>query len=630
MAELSRWGSNFAPYAPRVTPCAPHRSLLARRHGSSRSPFSACSLHRALPQIDPFLFLDFFSADLVAGETPPGNAHPHRGFETVTFVLEGEMGYRDSLGNKGVLATDSVEWMTAGSGIVHDGHRDHEFARARRSHHRHPAVGEPAGPLEDDLTARPLSAARDLSVHPHPRRAGAGVGRFGPRMHLPVDVKVPVTFLDYTLEAGASVTVPVPAGWNAFAQVCAGTLTGIPAGALVHFTGDGALTLTAGPDGVRTIVGLGEPIGEPVVAGGPFVMNTGRRSSRPLPITAPDAWAGCRTDPSTHHSQPIRGVLVQLPLIQVDAFAPTVFSGNPAAVVRLGPTLLPDHTLQQIAAGNNLSETAFVTTTERPGVFGLRWFTPTVEVDLCGHATLAAGSVVLDEEGLATVGFETRSGPLHVSRDGTDFAMDLPRIPWRPTAPDPAVDSVLGARPHALFAVQETHSARYRMARFASAEEIAALRPDTTRMGRELRMNIIVTAPGDTAEVDFVSRFFAPGSGVPEDPVTGSTHCTLAPYWAGELSKHTLVAEQRSTRGGRLQCRVAPDRVTLSGPCTRYLVGCICGLNPLQPTQQPPARPPASRFFFGRFRPVAARGSSLLEHRVRPVDLSDAAPSPFR
>ena len=266
---------------------------------------------------------------------------------------------------------------------------------------------------------------------------------------------------------------------------------------------------------------------------------------------------------------------MQLPLVQVDAFAPTVFSGNPAAVVRLGHTVLPDHTLQQIAAENNLSETAFVTSTRRPGVFGLRWFTPTVEVDLCGHATLAAGSVVLQEDGLATVEFETRSGSLHVSRDGTDFAMDLPQIPWRPTAPDPAVDAVLGARPQTLFSVQETHSARYRMARFASADDIRALRPDTARMGLELGMNIIATAPGDTPAVDFVSRFFAPGSGVPEDPVTGSTHCTLAPYWAGELSKNTLVAEQRSTRGGRIRCRVAPDRVTLSGPCTRYLVGLI-------------------------------------------------------
>ena len=227
-----------------------------------------------LPQIDPFLFLDFFSADLVAGETPPGNAHPHRGFETVTFVLEGEMGYRDSLGNKGVLATDSVEWMTAGSGIVHDGHRDHEFARrGGRITGIQLWVNLPARLKMTPPHARYLPPETFPSTHIPGGRvrvlAGSAHGCTSP-----VDVKVPVTFLDYTLEAGASVTVPVPAEWNAFAQVCAGTLTGIPAGALVHFTGDGALTLTAGPDGVRTIVGLGEPIGEPVVAGGPFVMNT--------------------------------------------------------------------------------------------------------------------------------------------------------------------------------------------------------------------------------------------------------------------------------------------------------------------------------------------------------------------
>ena len=266
---------------------------------------------------------------------------------------------------------------------------------------------------------------------------------------------------------------------------------------------------------------------------------------------------------------------MKLPLVQVDAFAPAVFAGNPAAVVRLGHTPLPSRTLQQIAAENNLSETAFVSATERPDVFGLRWFTPTVEVDLCGHATLAAGSVVLVEEALSSVQFDTRSGPLHVSRDGTDFAMDLPQIRWEATAPDPEVEAVLGARPQALYAVQETHGARYRMARFPTASAIAALRPDLTRMGDVLGMNIIVTAPGDTPSVDFVSRFFGPGSGVPEDPVTGSAHCTLAPYWAGELSKQKLVAEQRSARGGRLRCRVRDQRVTLAGPCVRYLTGTI-------------------------------------------------------
>lgn len=266
---------------------------------------------------------------------------------------------------------------------------------------------------------------------------------------------------------------------------------------------------------------------------------------------------------------------MKLPLVQVDAFAPTVFSGNPAAVVRLGPTDVPTSVLQHIAAENNLSETAFVRATDTPGVFGLRWFTPTLEVDLCGHATLAAGSVVLEEDGLGEVRFETRSGPLNVRRDGLEYAMDLPVIPWSSTPRDDGVEDVLGARPEALFEVRETHGAHYRMARFASAAEVMALRPDLTRMGDVLCMNIVVTAPGDTEGLDFVSRFFGPGSGVPEDPVTGSAHCTLAPYWAGVLGKQTLVAEQRSARGGRLRCTVAGERVTLTGPCARYLTGTI-------------------------------------------------------
>jgi len=271
---------------------------------------------------------------------------------------------------------------------------------------------------------------------------------------------------------------------------------------------------------------------------------------------------------------------MRLPMVQVDAFAERVFSGNPAAVVRLGRTVLPDAILQGIAAENNLSETAFVTDTDTPGVYGLRWFTPTLEVDLCGHATLAAGSVVLPEDGLDRAQFNTRSGPLFVTRSGTGFAMDLPAIPFRPVDPDPDVTAVLGARPDALFAVRQTHGARYMMARFAHVDAILALNPDTVRMGRDLGMNIIATAPGADG-LDFVSRFFAPASGVPEDPVTGSAHCTLAPYWAAELGKHVLTARQVSKRGGTLRCRVQGDRVTLIGPCARYLEGVIA-LDPLE------------------------------------------------
>ena len=227
-----------------------------------------------LPQIDPFLFLDFFRAELTPGATPPGNAHPHRGFETVTFVLAGEMGYRDSLGNKGVLATDSIEWMTAGSGIVHDGHHDHDFARRG---------GRITGiQLWVNLPARLKMTPPDArylppETFPETDIPGGRVRVLAGSAHgctSPVEVKVPVRFLDYVLEPDASVTVPVPAGWNAFAQVCEGRLANTPEGALVHFTGDGDIVLTASETGVRAIVGLGQPIGEPVASGGPFVMNT--------------------------------------------------------------------------------------------------------------------------------------------------------------------------------------------------------------------------------------------------------------------------------------------------------------------------------------------------------------------
>jgi len=266
---------------------------------------------------------------------------------------------------------------------------------------------------------------------------------------------------------------------------------------------------------------------------------------------------------------------MRLPIVQVDAFSEHLFAGNPAAVVRLGDQTLADEVLQGIAAENNLSETAFVSSHPRSGHFGLRWFTPTLEVDLCGHATLAAGAVVLDEDDLQSVVFHTRSGPLTVSRDPAGFAMDLPRIPWQPMPPEAAVVEVLGAVPVELHAVRETHGARYVLAVFSQASDVHALRPDTVRMGAELGMNFIATAPSGQAGLDFVSRFFAPASGVPEDPVTGSAHCTLAPFWAQRLNRTALVARQVSARGGTLHCRVGPERVTLIGACSRYLEGHI-------------------------------------------------------
>jgi PhzF family phenazine biosynthesis protein len=264
-----------------------------------------------------------------------------------------------------------------------------------------------------------------------------------------------------------------------------------------------------------------------------------------------------------------------LPYAQVDAFADAPFSGNPAAVVRVGSRALPAVAMQSIAAEANLSETAFVEDDDKVGHYRLRWFTPTLEVDLCGHATLAAAHVVLADDSLDAATFHTRSGPLTVRRTADGLAMDLPRIPWSAVAQDDEVTAVLRAEPAELFSVRQTHGARYLLARFETAAAVRLLRPDTARMGEELGANIIVTAPAEQAGVDFVSRFFAPASGVPEDPVTGSAHCTLAPFWAERLGKRRLVAHQLSRRGGELICKVHGDGVTLVGHCADYLQGRI-------------------------------------------------------
>ncbi len=261
---------------------------------------------------------------------------------------------------------------------------------------------------------------------------------------------------------------------------------------------------------------------------------------------------------------------MQLPLVQVDAFTDRPLAGNPAAVMRL-PRWLDDRTLQAIAAENNLSETAFVV---REGDrLRLRWFTPTVEVDLCGHATLAAGCVVLSEDGGDLVTFETRSGPLSVRRMGDGYELDLPAIPPNPLLDPPAaLPAALGLEPSEILAVRESDHAAYWLAVYATQAEVKALQPDLRRL-RELRANAICTAPGD--DVDFVSRFFAPAGGVDEDPVTGSAHSTLAPFWSERLQKNPLRARQISRRGGSLLCTVDRDRVRIVGSCSTYLRGTV-------------------------------------------------------
>ncbi len=258
---------------------------------------------------------------------------------------------------------------------------------------------------------------------------------------------------------------------------------------------------------------------------------------------------------------------MDLPLFQIDAFTGHVFGGNPAAVCPL-ERWLPDSTLQAIASENNLSETAFFV--PQGADFQLRWFTPATEVDLCGHATLATAALILDrlEPGRAGVRFHTRSGVLEVARAGEMLAMDFPSLPAAPVALDPLVSEALGAAPSALLRAERDY-----LAVFETEAQVAALTPDLAALRVLPRPGMIATAPGTA--VDFVSRFFAPALGVPEDPVTGSAHCTLVPYWAARLGKSTFRARQVSRRGGELECVAAGARVTIKGRTAFYLEGRI-------------------------------------------------------
>jgi PhzF family phenazine biosynthesis protein len=260
---------------------------------------------------------------------------------------------------------------------------------------------------------------------------------------------------------------------------------------------------------------------------------------------------------------------MRIPLYQVDAFVTEApFTGNPAAVCSLD-SWLPDEIMQAIAAENNLSETAFFVP-DGEG-YRLRWFTPTVEVDLCGHATLASAFIVFDRlaPGRQRVTFETeKAGRLTVARDGEMLALDFPSRPPAPCPMSEALVAALGKRPAELLA------ARDYLAVYDSAAEIAALTPDFAAVAALDRFAVIVTAPGSDG-VDFVSRFFAPARGVDEDPVTGSAHCTLIPYWAQRLGKSRLEAHQLSRRGGALSCAVEGERVTIAGRARLYLEGTI-------------------------------------------------------
>lgn len=257
---------------------------------------------------------------------------------------------------------------------------------------------------------------------------------------------------------------------------------------------------------------------------------------------------------------------MELPIFQVDAFSGTVFSGNPAAVCPL-KDWLPDTTLQAIAAENNLADTAYFV--RNGGGYRLRWFTPACEVDLCGHATLASAYVLFTElnEPGESIRFATKSGELPVRRDGDLLVMNFPSRPPQPVEPDPAVARAMGGSPLEVLA------ARDYLIRYATEEDVLRLSPDLAALARIDRFAFIATAPG--RESDFVSRFFAPARGIPEDPVTGSAHCTLIPYWAQQLGKNTLRARQVSRRGGELFCKLLADRVEIAGKAALYLRGRI-------------------------------------------------------
>lgn len=248
---------------------------------------------------------------------------------------------------------------------------------------------------------------------------------------------------------------------------------------------------------------------------------------------------------------------------QVDAFSARLFEGNPAAVCPLA-AWPDDALLQAIATENNLSETAFFVPAP-DGSFALRWFTPVAEVDLCGHATLASAHVLFHHLGHAeaVIRFNTRSGELRVQRRGDWLDMDFPAQPPVSCACPPLLAQGLGCIPVAVLAAEDY------IAVLASAEEVRTLKPDMNALAGLDRRGVIITAPGQ--DCDFVSRFFAPRYGIPEDPVTGSAHCALTPYWAARLGRKQLHARQLSARGGALDCTLLGERVLLSGQAVTFM-----------------------------------------------------------
>ena len=261
--------------------------------------------------------------------------------------------------------------------------------------------------------------------------------------------------------------------------------------------------------------------------------------------------------------------MTALKLYQIDAFATEVFQGNPAAVVPLD-AWLPDARMQAIAAENNLAETAFFV--PQDDGCGLRWFTPTQEVPLCGHATLASAFVIFTQiaPSQTIIDFHTQSGRLTVRRDGDRLTMEFPRHEMMPADAPPELLDGLRLLPRDVYftPLNPNYYAVY-----DTEAEVRALAPDFALLGHLQSLGVVVTAAGTDA--DFVSRYFAPGLGIPEDPVTGSIHCALTPFWASRLGKTALHARQLSPRGGELFCTDGSDRVLISGSAVKYLEGEI-------------------------------------------------------
>ena len=263
---------------------------------------------------------------------------------------------------------------------------------------------------------------------------------------------------------------------------------------------------------------------------------------------------------------------MELPLYQVDAFSDKVFGGNPAAVCPLDDWL-PDKTLCNIAAENNLSETAFFIPSQEDGIdYDLRWFMPAGEVDLCGHATLATAFVVFEKLDFKKniVNFSSRSGTLSVSKTKTGLLMDFPIWAIEETSPREDVTAALGAEPKIFY------EGKYWLVEFEQEEDVRSLSPDFKSLKAIQDVDfLIATAPANDSDTDFVSRFFCPQHGVDEDPVTGSAHCVLTPFWAERLNKTTLKARQISARGGNLLCALKGERVEINGQAVLYMEGKI-------------------------------------------------------